>query len=101
MIASSCIYIVFYHVLRLLRGEASRCFTGTVRIKSDGFAKDILQFFRRQYACMKASLCVYIVFYHVLGLPRGEALGGSTGSVRIKRNGFAKDILEFSLNIEP
>ena len=43
--ASSCIYNLFYHALGLLRGEASRCSTGTVRIKSDGFAKDILHFF--------------------------------------------------------
>ena len=95
MKASSCIYIVFYHALGLLRGEASRCFTGTVRIKSDGFAKDILQFFRRQYACMIASSCIYTVFYHALRLLRGEASRCFTGTVRIKSNDFAKDILHF------
>ena len=92
MKAPSCIYIVFYHGLGLLRGEASRCSTGTARIKSYGCAKDILHLFR-MYACMKASSCIYTMFYHGLGLLRGGALGGSTGSVRIKSDGFAKDIL--------
>ena len=95
MKVSSRIYIVFYHAIGLLRGVASRCFTGTVRTKSDGFAKDILQFFRSQYACIKLSLCIYTVFYHALRLLRGEASRCSTGTVRIKSDGFAKDILQF------
>ena len=55
-------------------------------------------FSRSQYACMKASSCIYIVFYHGLGLLRGEASRCSTGTVRIKSDGFAKDILHFFVN---
>ena len=41
-----------------------------------------------QYARMKALSCIYIVFNHALSLLRGRALGGFTGSVRIKSSGF-------------
>ena len=126
--------------------EAARFSTRCVGIKSSGFAKDILHFFRiavwlyessimhlhcvlscftrpkgrlldvprdplaskvvvllrtsftfssSQYACMKASSCIYIVFYHASGLLRGGASRCSTGTVRIKSDGFAKDILRF------
>ena len=34
------------------------------------------------------------MFYHGLGLPNGEALGGIMGSARIKSVCFAKDILD-------
>ena len=37
---------------------------------------------------------IQTVFYHCLGLRRGEALGGFTGSIRIRIDSFAKDILD-------
>ena len=91
--ASSCIYTVFYHALGLLRGEASRCSTGTVRTKSDAVAKDILHFFRSLYPCMTASSCICTVFYHAVGLLSGEASRCSTGTVRTKSDSIAEDIL--------
>ena len=80
---------------RTPKWEAPGGIMGSVRIKSNGFAKDILQFFRTQYACMKASSCIYTVFYHALRLLRGEASRCFTGTVRIKSDGFARDILHF------
>ena len=42
--APSCIHTVFYHGSGLLRCDALGDFTGSARIKHDGFAKDILLF---------------------------------------------------------
>ena len=95
MKASSRIYTVFYHALGLLRGVASRCFTGTVRTKSDGFAKNILHFFGIA-VCLYESFITHLhCVYHALGLLKGVASRCFMGSVRTKSDGFAKDILHF------
>ena len=44
----------------------------------------------------RAPSCIHTVFYQGLSLLRDDALGGFTGSVRIKNDGFAKDIVLFS-----
>ena len=82
----------------LLRGEASRCSTNTVRIKSAGFAKDIIYLLEADVCLEKAPSCIHIVFYHGLGLLRCDAPGGFTGSARIKHDGFAKDTLSIAWN---
>ena len=35
------------------------------------------------------------LFYHGLGFQRGGALGGFTGSIRIKNYGFVNDVFRF------
>ena len=93
MNASSCIYTLFFHALGPLREEASRCFTGAVRMKSNGFPKDILHFFR-------IAVCLYERFLMHLHCalscfmpPKGKASRCFTGTIRIKSDGFANDIL--------
>ena len=86
---------MFHHVLDLLRAEASRYFTGTARIKIDGFATDILHSF-------VIAVCLYESFIMHLHCvlpcfrpPKGGGSRSSTGTVRIKSDGFARDILQF------
>ena len=76
---------MFYHALGFLREDALGGFTGSVRIKSDGFDEDTLHILGRDVCLQRASPCNHPVFYHALGLLRGDALGGFTGSVRIKQ----------------
>ena len=72
---------------------SSRCFTGSVRIKSDGFAQDILHL-----CCRGLLIESFIMHSHcVLSCfrpPNGVALGVH-GSVRIESYSFATNALQF------
>ena len=93
MKAASCIYTVFYHALGLLSGRL----VGVSRV---AFASKVIVFLwtsftfsGSQYACMKGLSYIHTVFYHDLGLLSGKASRWSTGTVRIKSDGFPLDIL--------
>lgn len=86
---------MFCHCLDLRRGNAPGGFTGSIRIRVDRFAMDILDILRTDVCLQRAPSCIHIVFYQGLGLRRSDALGGFTGSILIKSDSFAKDILHF------
>ena len=58
---------------------SSRGTLGSVCIKSDGCAKDILHFLSSEVFLQKTSLCIHTVFYLALGFLRADPLSVSRG----------------------